>query len=440
MRRPTAGMLAAAAALAAAPAAAQVPLTTRALGMANAYVAASRGSEALWQNPANLALPGTLGWSFTIPSLSAGADVLGLGIDDVADLVDYDNQTDLRKQQILASVPATGTEVRGDLRLPAVSGQIGPFAAGFAFNTVASHTIDRDFVDLLLFGFQPQPGRYNITPQETQGFRASWWDLAVGYGRRLPVPLPGPLTVGATAHVYLGTALMRTGIVDVDTVRNGAGIPTDLRVTYAGVKKRGGTGVALDLGAAYQPVPRLTLSASVSNLVNTFNFGGGRSLKQVTLTSADYSNGDIQDVLDRYDESQVAYDDASAPTTVRALAADLDGDNDDLPRTVRAGAAYEAGTGTTLSAAYQGTLGDTRISGLWDRSLGLGVQQRLSFVSARLGASTNLDSGTLLSGGLSLGPINVAVAHITDGSTTDADRSGWIGSIGFSARGNWRKR
>ncbi|HSU15901.1 DUF5723 family protein [Longimicrobium sp.] len=439
MKRSVVGTLSAAAALAAVPAAAQVPLTPRALGMANAYVATARGSESLWQNPANLALPGTLGWSFTIPTLSAGADVLGLDLGEVVDIAQYRKQTDERKQQILADVPPGGTEARADVRLPAVSGQIGPFAAGFSFNTVASHTIDRDFVDLLLFGFQAQPGRYNITPQETQGFRASWWDFAVGYGRRLPVPLPGPLTVGATAHVYMGTALLRTGIVRVDTVRNNVGVPQDLQVTYAGVKDRGGAGVGLDLGAAYQPVPQLTLSAAVSNVVNTFNFGGGRSQKQVTLTSADYRTGDLQGVLDRYDASEAEYNEASASANVRALAADL-GVDTDLPRTLRAGAALELPSRTTLSAAYQGTLGESRLSGLWEKSLGVGVQQRLAFISARVGASTNLDSGTLLSGGLSLGPLNVALAHITDGSPADADRSGWVASVGFSARGNWRSR
>jgi hypothetical protein len=426
-------MAVAAASLAAVPAAAQVPLTPRSLGMGNAYVAVSRGADALWLNPANIALPGTTPWSFSIPTLSAGADVLGLGLNDVVDLVDYQNQTDQRKQQILADVPATGTEVRADVRLPAVSGQIGPVAAGFSFNTVASHTVDRDFVDLLLFGFQPQPGRYNITPQETQGFRASYWDLAAAYARRLPVPLPGPLTVGATAHVYLGTALLRSGIVRVDTVRNAIGIPTDLQVTYAGVKDRGGTGVGVDLGAAYQPVPALTLSASVSNVLNTFHFGGGRSLKQVTLTSADYRNGDLSTVLDRYDASETAYDEASASANVRALATDL-GVDTDLPRTFRAGAAFEPRGGTQVAASYQGTLGTSRLTGLWDRSLGVGVLQRLAFLSARVGASTNFDSGTLLSGGLSIGPLNLALAHVTDGSTSDASRSGWIASVGFSAR------
>jgi hypothetical protein len=431
------GTLAAVAALAAAPALAQVPLTPRALGVGNSYVAAARGAEALWQNPANLALPGAAHWSFSIPTLSAGADVLGLKINDVFDLVDYQNQTDARKQEILANVPAGGTEVRADVRLPFVAAQFRHIALGFSFNTVATHTVDRDFVDLLLFGFQAQPGRYNITPQETQGFRASYWDFAAAYGRRLSVPLPGPLTVGATAHLYLGTALLRSGIVRVDTVRNAVGIPTDLNVTYAGVKDRGGSGVGLDLGAAYQPLPSLTFSASVSNVVNSFSFGGGRSLKQVTLNSADYRNGDLQDVLDRYDASEAEYVEASASANVRALAGDL-GVDTDLPRTLRAGAAFEPRGGTTLTAAYQGTLADSRVTGLWDRSLGVGVQQRLSILNARVGAATNLDSGTLLSGGLSIGPLHLGVAHITDGSPAAADRSGWVATFGLGTRSQSR--
>src|SRR5262249_24508646 len=159
----------------------------------------------------------------------------------------------------------------------------------------------------------------------------------------------------------------------------------------------------------------LTLSASISNVVNTFSFGGQRTQKTVTLTSADYRSGDFQNLLDRYNDSQVDYDEATAPATVRALAEDLE-DDDKLPRMLRAGAAFEPRAGTLLSAAYQGALGDSRVTGLWDRSLGVGVQQRLSFSSARVGGSTNLDGGTLFSGGLSLGPLELGVAHVTDGS------------------------
>lgn len=430
MNRSRVCTLAALAALAAAPAAAQVPLTPRALGMGNGYVAAARGAESLWQNPANLGLPGTSHWSFNVPTLSEGADILGLGVTDVFDLVDYDSQDDARKQELLGMIPGTGTEVRAEVRVPLISAQIRHFAVGVSYNTLGSHTVQKDFVDLLLFGFQPQPGRYSINPLQTQGFRATYVDVAAAYGRRIPVSLTGALSAGATVHYYRGGGLMRTGIVRVDTLRNGVGIPTDIRVTYAGVKDKGGNGFGVDLGAAFQPSPNLTFSASVTNVLNTFEWGGGRRVSSVALTSADYANGDLQDVVDRYDASEADYVASSASPAVQGLADDL-GIDTDLPRTLRAGAAFEPRPGTLLSAGYTGDLGDSRTGALWDQSLGVGVQQRLAFLSARVGVASNLDSGTLLSGGLSLGPLHLGVARISDGSVQGFDRKGWIATFGL---------
>ncbi|HET7460543.1 MAG TPA: DUF5723 family protein [Longimicrobium sp.] len=426
--------LAALAALLAAPAAAQVPvpLTPRALGMGNGYVAAARGSESLWLNPANLGLPGTTHWSFTIPAVAAGADILGLGVGDVRDIIKYDDQSDARKEEILASIPETGTDVRAEVRVPLVSAQIRHFAVGVSYNTLGSHTLQKDFVDLLLFGFQPlQRGIPSIQPLQTQGFRASYVDVAAAYGRRIPLTgVVGALTAGATVHWYHGSGITRTGIVDVDTVRNGLGVPTDVQVTYAGVKDEGGGGLGLDLGAAYQPMPNLTFSASVTNLVNSFDFGGDRTLRTVTLTSADYNNGDIQGPIDRFDASKTAYNEATASAAVRALATDL-GQEMELPRTMRVGAAYEPRPGTLLSAGYTDNLSTSRVAGMWDQSLGLGVQQRLAFLSARVGVASNFDSGTLLSGGLSLGPLHLGVARVTDGSVEGFDRSGWVATFGL---------
>jgi hypothetical protein len=422
--------LAALAALAAAPAAAQVPVVPKALGMGNAYVAAARGEEALWLDPGNLGLPGTPHWSFGIPTLSVGADVLGLGTGDIRDVIEYRKQSDARKQALLDKVPAFGTELRGDIRVPLVAAQVRHFAVGLAYNTIGSHSLDRDFGDLLFFGFQPQPGRYDITPAETRGFRATYWDVAAAYGRRLPLPLPGPLSVGATVHYYRGSGVTLSGVSAVDTVRNGFGVPTDIRVTYSGVTDKGGSGFGLDLGAAYRPIPGLTLSASVSNALSTFDWGGDRRIKTATLTSADYEHGDLQGVLDRYDASEAAYVEASANAEERNMALNL-GLGNDLPRVVRAGAALEPRTGTLVSAAYQDNLNTTRVGGVWDRSLGIGVQQRLAFLAARVGVSSNLDSGTLLTGGLSLGPLHLGIARVSD-SLNGADRSGWIGTLGLS--------
>jgi hypothetical protein len=425
-------MLLALALLGTTPLAAQVPLVPRALGMGNSLVAAARGQESLWQNPANLALPNTSHWSFGIPSFALGADLLGLGVSDIRDIIQYDNQSDARKQEILDQIPSTGTDFRGDLRAPLVAAQIRHLALGLSYNTMGNHTLDRDFVDLLLFGFQPQAGRYNITPAETQGFRAAYWDVAAAYGRRLTLPLPGPLSVGATVHYYSGQGLVRSGITQVDTSRNALGIPTDIRVTYSGVRAKGGSGFGLDLGAAYQPSPLLTLSASLSNVANSFEWGSDRRLKSVTLTSADYDNGDLQSALDRFDASEGDYSEATASARQQALANDLE-DGVELPRTLRVGAALEPRTGTQVSAAYQSDLNTTRVRGVWDQSLGIGVQQKLAFISARVGVASNLDSGMLLSGGLGLGPLQLAVGRLSDGSVSGSDRNGWVASFGFSA-------
>jgi hypothetical protein len=422
--------LAALAALAAAPAAAQVPVTPRALGMGNAYVAAARGEESLWLNPANLGLPGTSHWSFGIPTLSAGADVLGLGVGDIRDVVQFDEQSDARKQALLDKVPASGTEARGDIRAPLVAAQFRHFALGVSYNTIAGHTLDRDFLDLLFFGFQPQAGRYNITPAETRGFRATYWDFAAAYGRRIPLPSPGPLAVGATVHFYKGSSVIRSGVSAVDTVRNALNIPTDVHVTDSGIQEEGGSGFGVDVGASYQPVQAVTLSASVSNALNSFDWGGDRRLKTVTLTSGDYENGDLQAVLDRFNANEADYVEASANAVQRAMADSLEVGTE-LPRVLRLGAAFAPRAGTLVSAAYQGNVNTTRVGGVWDKSVGIGVQQRVAFLAARAGLSSNLDSGMLLSGGLSPGPLHLGVAHVTD-SQGGADRSGWIATFGLA--------
>jgi hypothetical protein len=423
--------LAALAALAATPAAAQVPLVPKALGMGNAYVAAARGEEALWQNPANLGLPGTPRWSFGIPTLSAGADALGLGVGDLRDVLDYRKQSDPRKRALLDEIPDGGTLLAGDIRAPLVAAQVRGFAAGISYNTIGHHGLARDFVDLLFFGFQLRPEGYEIPLSQMQGFRATYWDFAAAYGLRLPLPVPGPLSVGATVHFYKGSGVVRSGVSQVDTVRGGVlGIPTDVQVTYSGVKDHGGSGFGVDLGAAFRPLPTLTLSASVSNVLNTFEWGGGRTLKTVTLDRSDYRTGNVQDVLDRFDASEQPYVEASATPTQRGMAANLE-EATDIPSVLRAGAALEPRTGTLLSAAYQSNLNTTRVGGIWDESLGIGVQQKIAFLSARVGLSSNLDSGTLLTGGLSLGPVHLGVAKLSD-SLNGADRGGWIATFGLA--------
>ena len=422
--------LAIAATLAAAPAVAQVPLTPRALGMGGAYIGVARGQEALFLNPANLGLPNSPHWSAGIPTLSVGLGTRGIETGDVVDLLRYDELSDAERQALLDEIPPGGTGVDLDVRAPLVALQVRRFAFGLSYQTVGSHTVNRSIVDLVLNGFDREKV-YSI--EETEGTRAAFWDIAGAYGRRI-----GPVSVGATAHWYIPRELVRSGLVDVDTtysVISGFNVPTDIQVTYAGLRSTGGSGFGLDLGVAAEPVPGLTVSAALENVVNTVEWSDDLRVRTVTLDRTDYENGDPDQIWAEYEDSERDYNRAADVAEPWGRLADsvLAVRDQGLPTVLRAGAAYRVGTGTTLAAAFQTELDESPAAGLWDRQISLGVQQRIPIVTLRAGFATDMEDGTLLSGGLSLGPIQLGVARITAGSGDD-ERSGWIATFGLGGR------
>ncbi|HEU0299619.1 MAG TPA: hypothetical protein VFR37_09200 [Longimicrobium sp.] len=422
---------AAVAALAGAPAAAQVPLTPRALGMGGAYIGVARGQESLWQNPANLGLSNTPYWSAGIPTLSLGIGARGVDVEALGDLIQYDDLTAEERSALLADVPASGTGADVDFRAPFIALQMRRFAVGLGYRVVGSHTINRGIVDLVLNGFDREK---TYTIDDTEGFRADFWDVAGAYGRRV-----GPVSVGATAHWYLPRQVVRSGLVDVDTtysVISGFTVPTDVRVTYAGVGAEGGSGFGLDLGIAAEPIPGLTLSAALENVINTVEWSDDLTVRSVTLDQGDYVSGDPEQIWSEYSDSGRPYNaatDVVQPWSRLAdsVTADLDRG---LPAVLRAGAAYRVGTGTTLSAAFQTELGDDNpFGGMWGQQASLGVQQKIPVITLRAGFATDMEDGTLLSGGLSLGPIQLGVGVIRTGSGDD-ERSGWIATFGLGGR------
>ncbi|HWK88871.1 MAG TPA: DUF5723 family protein [Longimicrobium sp.] len=421
--------VAAMAAAIAAPAAAQIPLDARALGMGGAYVAAARGQASLYQNPANLGLPGTPHWSVAFPQLLAGITAEGITPSDVINLTKYNELSESEKQSILDGVPASGTGLEVDFRAPIFSMQIRRFMVGLGYGVSGSHTLNKSLVDLVLNGFDPGK-QYAVTG--SNGFRYSYFDIAAGYGHRF-----GPVSVGAAAHYYLPQSVVRSGFVEQDTLRDPLGVPTDLRVTYAGLTSEGGSGFGVDIGAAMQPMPGLTLSASIDNALHSMEFDDETRIRRVTLDQNDYQDGDPEAILSEYEESEADFN-GSTNALETALAAQLADDRDaGLPTTLRAGAAFTPGTGTVLAAAFQTRLEDTPFAGAWDQQLSVGVQQKLPIVTLRVGLASDLASGTMLSGGLSLGPIQIGIARLTTGATDGAGkREGWVASFALASRSN----
>lgn len=428
----------AAAAALVSPLPAQLATTPRALGMGGAYVAAARGQEAIFYNPANLALPGNPHASAAAPQVTLGATIDGLTFGDLNDLRAFDELSDEQRADILARIPDEGTGAEVDVRIPVFSVSFRRAMFGVSYNLTGRHGVARDVVDLVLNGVQQSrllgANAYDDDAilSQSQGFRASYLDLAAGYAHRV-----GPVSLGVTGHYLRGNRMVRSGAVRIDTVLSVTA--PDLRVTYAGVGRNGANGFGLDLGAAIQPIPSLTLSAAVANAVNTLEWKGEAEIRSITLSRENYRTGDPDQLRNDYAASARALSEADPVLAARArgLAEELDV-GATLAPTLRMGAAWEPRTGTTVAASYQGELSESRLGGPWDRSLGIGVQQKVPVVTLRAGLATDLDSGTMLGGGLSLGPLHLGAARLTGSSEGNPGQSGWLFTFGVGGQTNSR--
>jgi len=428
----------AAAAALASPLSAQLPTTPRALGMGGAYVAVARGQEALFQNPANVALPGNPHASAAAPQVLLGATINGLTFGDLDDLRSFDELTDDQRADILGRIPDEGTAAEVDIRVPVFSMSFRRALFGVSYNLTGRHGVSRDVVDLVLNGVQQSrllganPYDDDAILSQSQGFRASYLDFAAGYAHRV-----GPVSLGVTGHYLRGNRMVRSGAVGIDTVLSVTA--PDVRVTYAGVGRDGASGFGLDLGAAIQPTPSLTLSAAVANVVNTLEWKGDPEIRSIVLSRENYRNGDPDQLRNDYAASARPLSEAGPILAARArgLANDLDVGTTLAP-VLRLGAAWEPRFGTTVAAGYQGELSESRLGGPWDRSLGIGVQHRIPVVTLRAGLSTDLDSGTMLGGGLSFGPLHLGAARLTGSSEGNSGQSGWLFTFGFGGQTNSR--
>lgn len=411
-----------AAALVAHGADAQTAVTPRTLGMGGASVAAARGYESLFLNPANLGLAGNTRWSVTVMQLTAGAELRGAAFGDLPDLADVDAVAQTRRDEILAGVPVSGVDAEVDVRVPIAAVQVNRVALGVSWAGLYRQNLGRDLVDLVLNGYET--GRTNYSVGGTGGTRVSFLDFSAGYGRRV-----GPVSVGVAAHYLAGGSLTQSRLFEPQFDLEAEDLSAEYREVYA----EGGSGWALDVGVAAEPAPGVTLSAAISNVAARMSWSKELRTRHVVLHRADFNGDGLEDALGRLDDSAEDVDVGAVPATVYETAEGLY-DEAYLPATLNAGAAWViAGGRTRLAASYRDVLTAGRMVGGWDRAAAFGVEQRIPVVTLRAGAATDLDGRAMLSGGLSLGPLQLGVARTTGGAQ-GADGSGWTASFGLSAR------
>jgi len=412
----------AAVALIAAPAAAQVTITARALGTAGSWVADARGADALFYNPANLGLHGNPYWTTAMPQFTLGTGFVGTHLGQVPSLFHFNQWPQGEKDDFVGAIPEQGMNASVALTVPLAAIQYRRVAVGVSYTARYNENVGRDVVDLLVNGYQE--GRTDYAVGNTGGRNASWLDLSAGTGRRF-----GKVSVGVAGHYVIGRAMAQHRLFEPEFDVEAQDLNAELRE----VSVRGGHGWGVDLGIAAEPTRRLTVSAAVANAFSGMRWSDDFRTKSLVLSKADFHKNAALGALDRFNQSETAVDPASVPVTVYETARGLY-DGAWLPATVRAGVAYTLPSEKTrLTASYQGALDQGALDAGWRRRLSGGVEHTRGIVSLRAGAGTDASGAYMLSGGFSAGPLQLGLARTSE-PRESARSSGWTLAFGLTAR------
>ncbi len=193
----------------------------RGLGMARTVNAGSRGLDALGSNPAALGLGGRV-VEFALPSVSVSGRIMfgldlyqkyftGVPAPDGSRVARY--LTDQDKEDLLGAISDLETNMlNADVMLAGLSVFI-PSVGGIGISLV-DHVGGRAFVPKdymrLIQGFDLEGSQYDFSDTDVSG----WWyrELAIGFGRRIPVKLSTlrDIHVGASLKFLQGFAVATT--------------------------------------------------------------------------------------------------------------------------------------------------------------------------------------------------------------------------------------
>jgi hypothetical protein len=383
--------------------------------MAGAYAGLARGVEAAAWNPALLGLTEQPRLSISLPTLDASATMLGPNLLDMYDVMRKGpNLTDRDRQDLLAAIPGSGLELRGNARGSWAGFATGNLAFGFSTTGMVSGNFGKEFVDLLLYVRQYEDidysrlGDYRVGNTIARGIGYS--TISAAYGRSLDLALlPFPLSIGVGARYIHGHELQRGRIFE-PTVDLAA---QDIEISALALRSRGGKGYALDLGLAAEPIPGLTLSLALENLVQRMTWDKELELRGQSFSGKELSEMDFGDLLDRFEPRP--FDPNSAELGAYELARGFFHQSF-FPRIIRAGVGYQSRlTGTRFGATFSTTQGDGDLHTGWPRYAALGAEQQLpilSFLTVRGGYATSLAGASALTGGLGIGmgPVNLNTA------------------------------
>ncbi len=368
------------------------PNTPRDIGLAGSSLATARGLEAFGRNPAALGIPGTTWWELRVFSVSTGIGSNGLGVDDYR-AYNGATLTDDDKDDILMAIPDEGWRVDGYADITAFSLRLGTFGVGFSGFGELRGNIDRELIELLLYGNEVDR-IYESEFNEGEGFAAA--EISLAHGFSLGALGGRPLHAGINLRLLRGLYYARLDEAEGSLVASYNGVTGTGQVLAR--TAQGGFGFAADWGTHYSLSPTHSLSVVVENLPGAIRWSQEPEEQSYTVAFENIT-------AESYDDSLINDTDTSR---------DIDPFSSSLPTRVRIGFGRQDGQVNYSVAAGIGFADRLTVSTTPELAAGIEFFP-LAFVPLRAGASIGglHDFSVALGTGLYLGNIHFEIASRT---------------------------
>ena len=234
----------------------------RATAMAGAYTSLARGYYSASFNPANLGLPANQMRGLQLPGFGMSVKNNSFSLDD------YNKYTGARlseedKQDLLSKIPSEGLKFSADGELTAIGFGIGNFAVSYSIIGAAEINLGRGAMELLLNG---NSFAEVIDLSDVYGEGYGLRSLNLSYGRLLYNSYDRQLSAGATIRYLKGFGYEEVIEADGHLVTLSTGF--EGQGNLVSQTASGGTGYALDLGAAFQINHDYTVGATFFNFLS----------------------------------------------------------------------------------------------------------------------------------------------------------------------------
>lgn len=441
----------------------------RAMGMAGAYTAMARGAEAIYWNPANLALSD--GPKMSLPITIGASAILENNSLSIADYNKYNGEfiESSDKDDILQSIDrGDGLQFNTDLGLflPLVSGAVFPLpwnitsAVAVNLRLGMEGSVPRDMIELLLYGNEFARDRvadgrdpnYDIATWDGEfwGLGVFNWSVAKPWMPWKLMPYLDEMTVGATVKVLGGlhSEVLRS---DGGVQTRVGGIRTD---AYAVARGAGGFGAGVDLGVAGVTKDRkTTISASLVNLLDYMSwsietmqdcvFVSGRRIRVTSFTG----KANFDEVFDNPREVKTV-DPQTGQTRVDTVLRDevdaavwedgnpifhkeieIDSYTKSLPGMLRFGVAHKPIPRLTVAVNYDQAFSSGYGISTTPR-VSVGTEYRLvDWFPVRFGLSGGGRAGRSAAVGFAFGPFTVKRFRMTLMETSVVNRGGFFPGV-----------